>query len=168
MNYFLNVKVASIFATFFVFKYFIQVFVIHLIHILTLIIQFMKRFSVIFLFSMFICLFLLSSFELKVMNSKEQRKCFELLSDTYSHRIDIKFSDDGSVSGTLDVYIHDKESSYENSSYSEFSGSVKDNEVKVELEIEMEGELIYESEVWIYEDDYIIRNEMKYFEVECD
>ena len=93
--------------------------------------------------------------------------CFELENKKFSNTVEIFFSDNNKVKGNFYVYIHDEDMGYETSSDSEFEGEISGDQIKVELIIEIEGNIEHESEIWEYKDGFLMIDGNEYIKVEC-
>jgi hypothetical protein len=80
----------------------------------------------------------------------------------------LEFLDKEKVKGVIDVSIHDGEMGYYSSSYSEFTGILKGDELTVELTIEIEDTIQTDTQIWTYTGDTVVINERIYKKVECE
>lgn len=93
------------------------------------------------------------------------KHCFELETEKLSNNIEITISEDNKVKGVLDVYVHDDD--YLVTSESNFTGALEGDSLKLEVTIEIEDNVINQSETWAFIDGKIIIKEEVYTKVEC-
>lgn len=93
------------------------------------------------------------------------KHCFELETEKLSNSIEITILEDNKVKGVKDVYVHDED--YLVTSESIFTGILEGDSLKLDVTIEIEDDVINQSETWALKDSKITIGEEVYTKVEC-
>ena len=76
-------------------------------------------------------------------------ECYQRTTETLDETIRISISQDNKVSGTIDASIEDDENGYYTTYGGDFSGELWGKTLTVTVSIEIEGDVMEETETWI-------------------
>ena len=95
--------------------------------------------------------------------------CFLYETEVLINNIRITYLPDNKIIGTRDVAVdYDGSGDFYGGSTSEFEGEISGTKITVNITIEIEGDIIHETQTWKYIDGVLTIYENRYTEIVCD